>query len=319
MSRRRFSVIAMTTPAKPTAVIHHTAHLSSCTDTLVITAAVNGEIVHANRQLVSSSFEVLNWLVDAVSETWKHQRDGMIVYISDPTIRRLLRDIPDAYPGLEVRDVVTGPALKATWEACSRAHSLDLHGPVEAHMPERAAHYVYATDASKGKSGRLVGIAAVGASSTKCEVLSRVTSATTVLEGEFAAVHMILEQVRYCLDARELDLVTDSLTVARIINSHSRRPVAQDYERRAMAELDRVRASGVTVRVSWVRGHDGNPLNELADRAAVAARRCKQWEQPRGPIVNKLRDELRELLSSAHPADFVPATPLPGSTKAIGA
>ncbi|EEI15947.1 ribonuclease HI [Corynebacterium lipophiloflavum DSM 44291] len=319
MSQRRFSVFAMTILTKPTAVIHYTARRASCVDALVVTAAVDGSVVQTNRQPVSSSFEVLNWLVEVVGETWEHQRGGMILYISHPKIRQLLHDVCDAYPGLEVRDVVTGAALKATWEVCSRAHSLDLHGPINRGAPERSAHYVYATDASKRKSNKVVGIAAVDTSGGKCKVLSRVTCATAVLEGEFVAVHMLLEQVRHSPDAIELDIITDSLTVARVMNADARRPFALDYERRAMAELDKVRACGVTVRVSWVRGHAGNPLNELADRAAVSARRCKQWEQPRGPIMDNLRGELRELLSSAHPADFVPATRLPGSVAAVGA
>ncbi|MCT1664635.1 hypothetical protein M3B15_08600 [Corynebacterium sanguinis] len=75
-------------------------------------------------------------------------------------------------------------------------------------------------------------------------MLSRVTCATTVLEGEFAAVHMLLEQVRHSPDAIELDIITDSLTVARVMNSDARRPFALNYERRAMAELDKVRARG---------------------------------------------------------------------------
>ncbi|MCT1664636.1 hypothetical protein M3B15_08605 [Corynebacterium sanguinis] len=45
----------------------------------MFTAAVDGSVVRTNRQPVSSLFEVLNWLVGAVGEIWKHQRGGMIL------------------------------------------------------------------------------------------------------------------------------------------------------------------------------------------------------------------------------------------------
>lgn len=35
-------------------------------------------------------------------------------------------------------------------------------------------------------------------------------------------------------------------------------------------------ARGIDIRFKWVRGHDGHPLNEIADRLAVLARRNRE-------------------------------------------
>ncbi|WP_165164521.1 ribonuclease H family protein [Corynebacterium qintianiae] len=303
----------MTSATKPTAVIHFLdRHLDRQRD-LIVTAAVDGEVVYSNSQPVSSRFEVLSWLIEAVNETWKYQRGGMTLYIADATIRSLLTNALTNRPGLDVRSVVTGAAMRATWEAARVAQAHVVHGPAEGEVPAAKVRRVYATDASKQKRDSLIGIAAVD-STGKIQIGQ--VHAKTVLEGEFAAIAMVLRRLKSSKTAREVDILTDSLTAARATNSSTPRPFAGEFERSCVAELDKVRARGIDVRVSWVRGHDGNALNELADRAAVTARRCGQWGHSPTALVANIRADLRELLAAVDPHDFVPATPLPSQATA---
>ena len=304
----------MNNETKPTAVIHFSHRRNQWGDELIVTAAVDTCVVYSQRQPVASEFEVLNWLVEAVHQIWKHQRGGMILYIADATMRSLLTG-SRSHPGLEVRSVVTGAAMQATWEVAISAHSLELYGPAEKPVPEIKARRVYATDASKRKRDSLIGISAVGSTGT---VAVGHVRASTVAEGEFAAIRMVLSRLKRSTTAREVDIITDSLIAARVINAGCARPGAGNFERTCLAELDKVRARGIEVRVSWVRGHSGNPLNALADRAAVIARRCGQWGQPQEELIGNIRVELRALIDASDLHQFVPATPLPTATGCNG-
>lgn len=68
---------------------------------------------------------------------------------------------------------------------------------------------------------------------------------------------------------------------------------------RCLSTINATRGDGVIVRVHWVRGHNGNILNEFADCAAVSARRSAAWELGDSHlkrIENRIRHELREAI-----------------------
>ncbi|AWB83517.1 hypothetical protein C3E79_02600 [Corynebacterium liangguodongii] len=293
--------------AKPTAAIHSTANRAG--DELFVTAAVDGEIVYSASRPMASRVDALGALVDAFIETWKHQSGGMILYMGDTTVRRLLADAVGSHPGLDLRSVVTGPRLKATGEAARAAHTPLGYDPCPPQVPRWKSHRVYAADASKQRGDNRIGIAYVG--STHRVRVGHVR-ADTIAEGEFAAVSLVLSSLLESRTAREVDILTDSLEAARKPSSESPVWKGRTFERECLRKLDNVQACGITVRVSWVRGHAGNPLNELADRAAVAARRCTQWKQSPNQHVASIRTDLRALLASTDPATFVPSESLPG-------
>ena len=62
------------------------------------------------------------------------------------------------------------------------------------------------------------------------------------------------------------------------------------------------------VHLHWVRGHNGNVLNEIADRAARLTRRNDAWGLPemQEQMEDRLRDEIREIMKSKTPAEFIP-------------
>lgn len=58
---------------------------------------------------------------------------------------------------------------------------------------------------------------------------------------------------------------------------------------------------GVNIRFEWVRGHDGHPLNEIADRISRVARRGVQLEdrgENYGAIYESITDEARDVVRS---------------------
>ncbi len=246
----------------------------------------------------------------------------MVIYLGDSTVRALLSDTADARPGLEVRSAAT------EWRCARPGRPAASRSPAPSAPSARTNRRCRsgrrgASTRPTPRSSRAtawVGIATVG-STGKVQV--KQVRAATVAEGEFAAIAMVLTRLKRCRSVETVDNLTDSLTAARVLNAGATRPGAGDHERLCLRWLEQVRGTGVVeVRVSWVRGHDGNALNELADRAAVAAQRCGQWGQPTQGSAASIRAELHELLDAADVRTFVPATPPPreaaGAAWAIG-
>ena len=273
----------------------------------VVAAAVGTEVVFLRRIQAESGFDVRATLIDAFLAARSHHPGDLVVYVPDGTVRQLLAEA--AYPGVEVRSWVAGPRLAEAWAAASAAIAqvqAAESAPAETAPDESRAHRVIATDASKQKNVKLTGIAAVTSTGT---VKTATLPTSSVLEGEFAAIELGLKQVLYSRTAREVDILTDSLKAATTLGRGARRRGAGDRERSCLRMLDRVRGRGIEVRVSWVRGHAGNPLNELADRAAVVARRCGQWDQPHDRFLDAIRAELRLVLEQTDPVALVPLVP----------
>ncbi len=121
-----------------------------------------------------------------------------------------------------------------------------------------------ATDASARTGHPGVGIAYVTEDGhARQAYLSELTSVTA---GELEAIKMALEHQ----GAPKIVILTDSLDAAQWINGECEPSDSRDMRRvRHIGDLSAHR----DVTVSWVRGHAGNALNEIADRLAVAARR----------------------------------------------
>ena len=94
-------------------------------------------------------------------------------------------------------------------------------------------------------------------------------------------VRAVLEALR-AFDDRPVEIVSDSTYVvncfrdswwkgwiARGWRNTQRQPVANQDLWRPLVELYQARAGEITFR--WVKGHSGQPMNDLVDRLAVAA------------------------------------------------
>ncbi len=248
-------------------------------------------------------------VVDKFLEMWAHHgAHGLILYVADRIVRELLTEQRELFPGLIVRDVVSGERLAQTWHRCRDAFEEQrlrmFPGAASRPDPADEPPLVIATDASRGHRGKVTGL---GIATSAGHVQMFATSTGTVLAAEFAAVDAALEE--YGSRNWTIDILTDSQMVWARLNEDdllSGRMRSQE-ETRCVQRVWALRRKGATVRVHWVRGHNGHLLNEFADRAAMAARRKAQWGiEDTGAIVERLRTELREELRSG--VDLVPAT-----------
>lgn len=130
---------------------------------------------------------------------------------------------------------------------------------------------VVATDASVGLGRKSAGLGCVDEHGR--QVTGRLRS-RNVLYCELRAIQLALEHFR-----GPLRILSDSLDAVRRINE----PYPNPRPGRVTTLADTIRAvlqqRGSSV--EWVRGHNGHPLNEAADRLAMAARRATELQLPR--------------------------------------
>ena len=104
-----------------------------------------------------------------------------------------------------------------------------------------------------------------------------------IAEAETRALHAALKRARHMGGARPVliesdsrravDAITADVDVERIQWAHG--------EAALMVAEARELATDPRITVRWVRGHNGHPLNELADRLAMHERRSRQWNLDR--------------------------------------
>lgn len=208
--------------------------------------------------------------LDAFAALYEQVRDTSArLHLSDADLRRTLKSVSDSFPAVEFIDTPfgrLGTLLQQASDAIG-AHVTALLTEEEARR--EAAHaalppLVVATDASKARNLHGTGLGCI--SETGARRMHMVPEARSILEGELLAIEMATTK----FSDRDLHILTDSrLAIACLEGTYQGRPGIS-------AVVDRIHRSikGRAVQFSWVRGHDGHPLNEAAHRLAVAARRC---------------------------------------------
>ncbi|SUE15761.1 ribonuclease H [Rhodococcus gordoniae] len=199
----------------------------------------------------------------------KAQASPARVHISDGMLRRTLKNVAESFPAVQFVDTAFGPfgVLLTRASATIGAHVAALLAADEARREaelEARPPLVVATDASKARNRRGTGLGCV--SNAGVHHMRMACDARSILEGELLAIDMAVARFLH----PKLHILTDSrLALACIEGTYEGRPEIAD-----VVERIRNRIKGRTVEFSWVRGHSGHPLNEVADRLAVAARRC---------------------------------------------
>ncbi|MGV9748316.1 RNase H family protein [Rhodococcus zopfii] len=128
----------------------------------------------------------------------------------------------------------------------------------------KPARVTIATDASGRNRHRGLGIAYV--TSTGNWRQAYLPAASDISIGELEAISLALSTE----DARRIEILTDSRNAVEWINGRKTVPNS-----RIGQCIDKIRrqSSGREMTVRWVKAHAGHPLNETADRLAMAARR----------------------------------------------
>lgn len=192
------------------------------------------------------------------------------VHIADSGVRRELAAVEGSFPQVRLVPGARGRFVRLLADAseklseCVRGEQ-DSHAEPAAVAPADLPELVVATDASKSRR-RGVGIAYVTADGVHGR--HYVPEVRSVFAGELLAIERALRR----FPGRRLHVLTDSLHAVDLL-SPGGAIQADDSEITTIVQRIRHLLLGRTVRFSWVRGHSGHPLNECADRLAVAARR----------------------------------------------
>lgn len=276
-----------------TAVIHH-ASVSSPGNgphQLILAAAVDGTALGSAVVHPDDLHEAVLDMFDGIY----HQSDQETAFhITDGTVRRMLAENATSFPNASFPGIVTGP-LSRTWDACQeaiRTARLELHPPK---LEEPPQDLVIGTDASMQRRQTVSGL---GFATNRGRVLGCARTDDDILDAEMHAIIFALGatsgrfgKVTVLTDNRWAVQAAENGAFPNRARANQLRTALADFRRR----------TGADVAVEWVRGHSGEPLNEAAHRAAVAARRCQQWRLPAEKardVFNNISHDL-ELLAGA--------------------
>lgn len=220
----------------------------------------------SNRELAAQISQAVARIAKRTGETPSQ------VFTSDWATAELLRAKSD----LPVTDLTAPPAaLAAAREAVAEVERGLVSG------------LVLACDSSRGRGKSVNGCGYVLAYSNGADpILGAYTSVSThggIRAGELAAIrrglqstlghHPVLRE-----GVGDLKVLTDSKAALDVLERVATGHLQPFDDTDSVAECKRILGSarGVNISYEWVRGHNGHPLNELADRLAVLARRNRE-------------------------------------------
>ena len=218
---------------------------------------------------------ILTSVIDYLVETEHLTNGGLIdLLVFDTAARQMLRDLGGEFGPISV---LARSQMKYAegWDRCGWQHSLDLLGGVSDTDREELANRPFIEAATDGSFSR--GRLASGASCAWIREDGRfgmtVLDHGGILEAELLGIRMLLgeatsgERLRVFVDSKAaLSCVTETVGEGRERQSNQ----AEDIVRTIHDLLKKVEVEFV-----WVKGHQGHPLNDGADRLAVLARRTK--------------------------------------------
>jgi ribonuclease HI len=226
-----------------------------------------------------------------------------------------------------VRNLVVGTGLNEQWDSakgsCRKALENLLEDKVYRErritLSRPPHHVIVGTDASKSYSTET----GWGFATSDGRLSSGVINTTDIGRGEFYAVTCAVEKYQDT-ECKVLDVLTDSWEVYKTINNPASRPLDR-VKQHAVHCLDAIayaRRHDLEVRVHWVRGHCGNLLNEHADRAAMNARRCRNWDLGKTHtrfMEHQIRRDLRDAISAVSVDYLMPSFTAGDAVEAVAA
>ncbi|WP_461186545.1 RNase H family protein [Arthrobacter sp. Z4-13] len=213
----------------------------------------------------SARIDALAFLVDNPTDARTTR-----LFIDDPALRREVAILQDSFPTLELTATAEPHLSTAASKAASRANSVTVYASAAAarlslHDLTNERRTVIATDASivPGKAG--AGIAAVGSDGLVWQ--DRLPGTCDITWAELKAIHAAITHH----PGKNLLVLSDSQGAVAFANGTA--VPAQARMRRLAAQIQALRTDR-SIEITWIRSHNGHPLNEAADAMARHARRA---------------------------------------------
>lgn len=275
-----------------TAVIHHTSiHLPTGGETqLLLAAAVDGQVMEST---MVSPEALDSTVLDLFDRIYHQSTNPTAFHITNSTVRRMLIGSQGSFPNATFPSVVAG-AMENTWAVCrGEMHRLrrEATPPREPEVKRRRSLTI-ATDASMRRGHRESGL---GFATSHGVVQGCARRDEDVLDAEMHAISWALSATSGLF--RKVTVCTDSQWAVQAAEEGAFPNRGRANQMRTAIADFRVR-TGADVTVQWVRGHAGDALNEAAHRAAVAARRCRQWGLPHSNSQSVFRSIEQELAAA---------------------
>lgn len=279
----------------------------------ILSVAVDGRMVHESWNHTVNTNDARAQMIDVFLDLWnEYSEQGLVLYVSSRTVRNLLKEQQELFDGLLIRDTITGATFRKTWDVCSASHHKQRREkrPLPSEIEkEPIPLVVVATDASKGKNSRTVGLSVVNS----CGIIkTHEMELNSIFDGELSAINFALQQ--FGKNVERLEVLTDSRQAIQYIQG---RTSLQSTSGLVLKEtIKRLTAEGVELHFTWVRGHNGHALNDCADRAARIARRCKQLgTDNKTQLLANLRVELGKEIVGRTPESWL--VPQKSNTKGL--
>lgn len=214
-------------------------------------------------------------LVDFLTST----SSGAILYTTSSTVRSELESISAALPGLYIDPQLPDPSLATPAQGEASRLLADMR--VSAARRRDSQLHVVATDASMRRGANYAGAACIDSSG---EYRTEKVHAKDSLSAELHAFNLALST--FASSYSRIHIITDCLPALRLAEAtladHKVEVHRSGLVTGELSDLLRL-AEGTTVTFEWVKSHsgpDGNHLNDLADRLAVATRRSYDNDSP---------------------------------------
>lgn len=244
--------------------------------------------------------------------------DHVSLYISDQTVRAAIAGLgldnislaPRIHDGDLDKAVartaeMAGTTLAAVTPINSRTLTWAQRDELRGRHAQSNEPVTVSSDASMGRQTKDAGMGFVIAWPEKAPFCGASTAKSpNILTAELLAIEMAVKEVVKTVYSRRLvqfhsdsQYAIDGITAAQ----KGAKPARMNSSQIAIVERIIQVSKHYNFTFTWVKGHNGDALNEIADRLAVGARRCKEMAlapEQRHTIFEQIREDVHVQMAS---------------------
>ena len=244
---------------------------------------VNARHTALSRRVIDTRARIAAELADHLAAVQAvHGR--VVVDIPDVTVAAAVGTLPFGLERFSGHLGVVGASRRSVFQALDRglAEEVARVENIEAEEVRNRKPLHIATDASRGRNGA-AGIAWISAEGRHA---SRMVDVNAIAEAEFLAIKYAIDDAMSREANRKIVILSDS---RKALGALSGKWLPHWATGNRLSQLNQMRAliRDHGIQLKWVRGHSGDPLNELADRLAVHRRRCTDCSLPAEVIADR--------------------------------